>query len=84
MSTEQSAPLQADEKPARPGGGERKGWGGWLAGAALAAFTLFFIANCRVALDPRVANPNVHGRPRPVTEVRRVTCVDLMGLASLS
>ena len=64
-STEQSAPLKADEKPARPGG-ERKGWGGWIAGAALAAFVLFFIANCRVALDPRVANPNVHGRPRPV------------------
>src|SRR6202000_2226351 len=66
MSTEQSAPLTADEKPIPPHGGERRGWGGWVAGAALAAFTLFFIANCRVALDPRVANPNVHGRPRPV------------------
>ncbi|HYB81171.1 MAG TPA: spirocyclase AveC family protein, partial [Mycobacterium sp.] len=66
MSTEQSIPLQADEKPTRPHGGEKRGWGGWVAGAAVAAFALFFIANCRVALDPRVANPNVHGRPRPV------------------
>ena len=59
--------MPADEKPASGRArGEKRGWGGWVAGAALAAFVLFFIANCRVALDPRVANPNVHGRPRPV------------------
>src|SRR5262249_8504970 len=66
MSTDQSAPLTAQEKPASQGRIDKRGWGGWVAGAALAAFALFFIANCRVALDPRVANPNVHGRPRPV------------------
>ena len=67
MSTEQATPLPADEKPTGPrGAGEKRGWGGWIAGAALAAFALFFIANRRVALDPRVANPNVQGRPRPV------------------
>jgi len=60
MSTE------LEEKPSRPRRGEKRSWGGWVAGAALAAFALFFIANCRVALDPRVANPNVQGRPRPV------------------
>ena len=66
MSTDQSTPLAADNEPASPQRGDKRGWGGWIAGAALAAFALFFIANCRVALDPRVANPNVHGRPRPV------------------
>ena len=62
MSTDQSTPLAAGTQPAAP---QRK-WGGWIAGAALAAFALFFIANRRWVLDPRVANPNVHGRPRPV------------------
>src|SRR6201998_1016426 len=66
MSTDPSAPLAAEEKPASPRRSDKRGWGGWIAGAALAAFTLFFIANCRVALGPRVANPNVQGRPRPV------------------
>ena len=56
----------AGRRKAAPRVGEKRGWGGWVAGAALAAFALFFIANCRVALDPRVANPNVQGRPRPV------------------
>ena len=62
MSTDQSAPPAAGTQPGAP----QRNWGGWIASAALAAFALFFIANCRVALDPRVANPNVHGRPRPV------------------
>jgi len=66
MSTEQSIPVAADKEPASGQRGEKRGWGGWVAGAALAALALFFIANCRTALDPRVANPNVHGRPRPV------------------
>ena len=59
--------LPADERAGiRRSAAKKRGWGGWVAGAALAAFALFFIANCRVALDPRVANPNVQGRPRPV------------------
>ena len=62
MSTDQSAPVAAAKEPVAP----RRKWGGWIAGAALAAFALFFIANRRWVLDPRVANPNVHGRPRPV------------------
>src|ERR1700749_1573249 len=66
MSTDQSAPLAAQEKPASAERTDKRGWGGWIVGAALVAFALFFIANCRVALDPRVANPNVQGWPRPV------------------
>ena len=66
MSTDQSLPPKVAEKPAREPGVTKRGWGGWIAGAALAAFALFFIVNCRTALDPRVANPNVQGRPRPV------------------
>ncbi len=52
MSTDQSAPIAEGEETAAP---QRK-WGGWIAGAALAAFALFFIANRRWVLDPRVAN----------------------------
>src|SRR6478752_8224839 len=67
ISKEQSTPPETAEKPTGPSGVDRRrGWGGWIAGAALAAFALFFIVNCRTALDPRVANPNVQGRPRPV------------------
>src|SRR6202012_2493838 len=65
MSTDPSTPLAADKDSASPPGHKRS-WGGWIAGAALAAFALCFIANRRWVLDPRVANPNVHGRPRPV------------------
>ena len=45
----------------------KRSWGGWIAGAALAAFVA--VLHRRIAasaLDPRVANPNVQGRPRPV------------------
>ena len=66
MSTEQSTPLRPDKATTPPPAAKKRRWGGWIAGAALAAFALFFIANCRTALDPRVANPNVVGRPRPV------------------
>jgi hypothetical protein len=62
MTTDQSIPLAAGAEPGAP----QRNWGGGIAGAALGAFALFFIANCRVALDPRVANGGVHGRPRPV------------------
>ncbi|MDT7770148.1 MAG: hypothetical protein QOI30_3158, partial [Mycobacterium sp.] len=56
MSTDQSAPLATTNQPATP----HRSWSGWIAGAALAAFALFFIADRRWVLDPRVANPNVH------------------------
>lgn len=89
MSTEQSTPPVAGERPRAPQRREKRGWGGWVAGAALAAFALFFIANMRVALDPRVANPNVQGRPRPVkfifgldyiTFIQISTCIMLLVL----
>src|SRR6185437_16592698 len=66
MSTDQTVPLAAEDEPSTPQRTKKRRWGGWVAGAALAAFALFFIAVCRTALDPRVANPNVQGRPRPV------------------
>src|SRR6201992_4018766 len=92
MSTDQSIPLSHDDHPdhsphtAKPA---KRGWGGWVAGGALAAFTLLLIANCPVPLDPRVANPNVQGRPRPVkflfgldyiTFLHVATCVMLLVL----
>ncbi|HNM85109.1 MAG TPA: DUF5135 domain-containing protein, partial [Mycobacterium sp.] len=49
--------------PTRP---EKRRWGPWVAAGALIAFGMFFILSSRRYLDPRVANPNVEGRPRPV------------------
>lgn len=66
MSTEQTTPPAEWEEPAAPQRKAKRGWGGWIAVASLTAFALFFIANCRVALDHRIANPHVQGRPRPV------------------
>ena len=66
MTTEQSTPLSPTRNRNPRGAAKKRSWGGWIAGAALAVFALFFIVNCRTALDPRVANPNVVGRPRPV------------------
>ena len=48
-----------------PHASEKRGWGGWIAGAALAAFALFFIANA-VGARPARRQPECHGRPRPV------------------
>ena len=64
MTTEESTPVIDETRPtpARRGGT----LGGWLAGIALLAFIGVFAAVSRTALDPRVANPNVQGRPRPV------------------
>jgi Spirocyclase AveC-like len=64
MTTEESTPVFDETRPtpARRGGT----LGGWLAGIALLAFIGVFAAVSRTALDPRVANPNVQGRPRPV------------------
>src|SRR5271157_6520698 len=83
MSTDQSTPPAAQEKPASSRRSEKRGWGGWVAGAALAAFALFFIANCRTALDPRVANPNVHGRPRPVKFLFGLDYIDFLHISTI-
>ena len=89
MSTDHSIPLTQDGTTESTPVSAKRGWGGWIAGAALAAFALFFIANCRVALDPRVANGGVQGRPRPVkflfgldyiTFLHVATCVMLLVL----
>ena len=41
-------------------------WGRWIAAFALLAFFSLFVAFARTEVHPRVANPNVEGRPRPV------------------
>ncbi|RDH79572.1 spirocyclase, AveC family [Mycolicibacterium moriokaense] len=41
-------------------------WGRWAAGLALTVLVAVFVAVMRTDLDPRVANPDVEGRPRPV------------------
>jgi hypothetical protein len=66
MTTEESTPLieEKTREPARPAG--RGGWGLWLGCVAVIAFLGFFAIVSRTTLDPRVANPNVEGRPRPV------------------
>lgn len=67
MTTERSAPLVSDVEP-DSAGPKRKGpnWGRWISAFALLAFFGLFVAFARTDLDPRVANPNVEGRPRPV------------------
>ena len=67
MTTDESAPLLEEQRPApaRAGGG-RGSLGSWLAGIGLLAFVGLFLVVSRTALDPRVANPNTEGRPRPV------------------
>jgi hypothetical protein len=58
-------PLLAEE-PGRPERARTRNWGGWIGFLALIAFFAFFALSSRRAVDPRVANPNVEGRPRPV------------------
>lgn len=53
------------DKNASSGPGQRR-WGPWVATAGVIAFVLFFLLSSRRYLDPRVANPDVEGRPRPV------------------
>ena len=83
MSTDQSTPLAHGDKSARAQGSDKRGWGGWVAGFALLAFTVFFIVNCRVALDPRVANPSVHGRPRPVRFLFGLDYIDFLHISTV-
>ena len=67
MSTEESTPLLVDSQRQPLRGPRGKGsLGSWLAGIGLLAFVGLFIAVSRTELDPRVANPNTVGRPRPV------------------
>ena len=47
--------------------GTQINWGRWLAALTLAGFVGLFLSVMRTDLDPRVANPNVEGRPRPVS-----------------
>lgn len=58
-------PLIAEE-PTRPKPEHQRSWGGWIGFFALMAFFAFFALSSRRAVDPRIANPNVEGRPRPV------------------
>ena len=65
MTTQESTPpdTQADSPvSARTG----PNWGRWISLIAWLGFLGLFAAVGRVAVDPRVANPNVEGRPRPV------------------
>ena len=67
MTTEKPTPLlvEGEEPPTtrRKRGGSL---GSWLAGIGLLAFVGLFLAVSRTELDPRVANPETVGRPRPV------------------
>ncbi|MEZ0342580.1 spirocyclase AveC family protein [Mycobacterium sp. pV006] len=67
MTTEE-APRTARPSTAPDKAPGRRGvnWGRWISAFALLAFFSLFAAFARTDLDPRVANPNVEGRPRPV------------------
>ncbi|WP_029112579.1 spirocyclase AveC family protein [Mycobacterium sp. URHB0044] len=67
MTTDESAAAVSEQtKPSTSSGKPGGSWGSWLAGIGLLAFVGLFLAVSRTALDPRVANPNTDGRPRPV------------------
>ena len=63
MTTRESLPRDTQVKPP-----PRKGpnWGRVIALLAWLGFLGLFAAVGRTDVDPRVANPNVEGRPRPV------------------
>ncbi len=65
MTTKDPAPLVV-ETPTQPKPEANRSWGGWIAFISLVAFLSFFALSSRRYLDPRVANPDVEGRPRPV------------------
>ncbi len=60
MTTE----LRDDKASPKPP--EKKRWGPWVAALAVVALVALFALSSRRYLDPRVSNPNVEGRPRPV------------------
>jgi NADH:ubiquinone oxidoreductase subunit 6 (subunit J) len=67
MTTDESAAAVSEQtKPSTSSGKPGGSLGSWLAGIGLLAFVGLFLAVSRTALDPRVANPNTDGRPRPV------------------
>ena len=65
MTTQESKPLDAEQDSA---GRVRTGpnWGRVVSLFAWLGFIGLFLVVGRTAVDPRVANPNVEGRPRPV------------------
>jgi Spirocyclase AveC-like len=65
MTTKDSAPLVA-EAPTQSKPEGKRSWGGWIGFFAVVAFLAFFVLSSRRHVDPRVANPDVVGRPRPV------------------
>ena len=68
MTTEET-PLVTEKTPGEASSksaGNGPNWGRWLGAFALVAFFGIFIAFARTEVHPRVANPNVEGRPRPV------------------
>jgi hypothetical protein len=66
MTTKDPAPPLAEDKQeaAKPEAG--RSWGGYISFVALIAFLALFILSSRRTVDPRVANPDVQGHPRPV------------------
>ncbi|MCZ8381937.1 spirocyclase AveC family protein [Mycobacterium sp. CPCC 205372] len=64
MTTKDTAPSVSpgDASPAPA----RRSYAGWIAFLALIAFFALFALSSRRHLDPRVGNPDVEGRPRPV------------------
>src|ERR671916_1632244 len=65
MTPTDPGPLVA-EQPTQRKPAAKRSWGGWIAFLALVAFLAFFFLSSRRTLDPRIANPDVEGRPRPV------------------
>ena len=65
MTTKEPPQLIAED-PRTPRRGRRTNWGGWVGFLAVMAFFALFFLSSRRTVDPRVANPDVEGRPRPV------------------
>ena len=63
---EESTPPDTQAGSTGPGARAARTGGAWIAGIGVLAFVGLFAAVSRTALDPRVANPNIDGRPRPV------------------
>ena len=62
MTTQEDSPVLTATEPKRAG----PNWGRVVALVAWLGFLGLFAAVGRTDVDPRVANPNVEGRPRPV------------------